>query len=683
MEKMDQPNMMITIEEQLKRYMESPKATERHEILWNAWKQNKRWLMQLLEGTREAAPAFSRHDETHAQSVLHNIELILGEERIKELSASDCFLILHTVYIHDIGMIMISEEKREIVKNEKFQEMLEEIQLSGNEELKKCVRIIQRKAYNYEGMSPKEVQRKLYQDKLDVHNAMVQLLTNYRRREHAKVSNDILTEWTKRSDRLGGGFSLAGIPERIFLTIAACAKLHTESGIEGIMELPPEDNGYVDYMHPRFASILLQIGDLLDIDNDRFHPLVIANMVANPESSKLHYQKHLSIRRLLIRPDTIQIAADCETQESLRLIRQEGDMLLDILKQAGYAWSSICPPDFPGALPNVGEFELKLKGKRIPQELVTARFEIPQNKAFEILEGANLYSSRWVFLREFLQNAIDATKIQYWMECNGTSRFYMDGGIKAVESPYDLEKYVSTRNFPIEIEMAICKKDENLNITLVDEKDIEELDAGKGKEYSYGVRVKIKDFGIGISQETIKNIASVGKSTVKNYKIVSDMPKWLRPTGEFGVGLQSAFLVADTFDCYTHTRTEERYKITFSSGALAHYSGYINVKPIGSMERKEDTYGTCFEIFISQDKKLLHEECQESWNGEDIFSDKYEERRPLRHSAELISQMALYLDSLIGEPLFPIHLRIIKTPEISVPINTMPNNIIRTVKLIK
>ena len=139
---MDQPNMMITIEEQLKRYMESPKVTERHEILWNAWKQNKRWLMQLLEGTREAAPAFSRHDETHAQSVLHNIELILGEERIKALSASDCFLILHTVYIHDIGMIMISEDKREIVKNEKFQEMLEEIQLSGNEELKKCVRII-------------------------------------------------------------------------------------------------------------------------------------------------------------------------------------------------------------------------------------------------------------------------------------------------------------------------------------------------------------------------------------------------------------------------------------------------------------------------------------------------------------------------------------------------------------
>ena len=44
------------------------------------------------------------------------------------------------------------------------------------------------------------------------------------------------------------------------------------------------------------------------------------------------------------------------------------------------------------------------------------------------------------------------------------------------------------------------------------------MDAGKGKEYSYGVRVKIKDFGIGISQETIKNIASVGKSTVKNVR---------------------------------------------------------------------------------------------------------------------------------------------------------------------
>lgn len=446
----DYLKMPLTIEDQLQHYVDNPRHTERHEVLWHAWKQNKRWLVQLLEGTRDSAPMFSRHDETHAQTVLHNIELILGEDRIKTLSASDCFILLHTVYIHDIGMIMISSEQKELIQSDNFQRMLDEIEQEGDEDLKRDIKLLKQREYFYQDKDENANRKKLYADKLELHNAVIRLLTNYRRREHATASRDFLIDWTKRSDRLGSGFSLAGIPQRIFLTIAACAKLHTEDGIDGIMELPQEDDGYVvDYMHPRFVSVLLQLGDLLDIDNDRFHPLVLANMETSPESSKVHYQKHLAIRRLYICPDIIEIAADCESQRALRLIRQEGDMLQDILRQAGYVWSSICPPNFPGSLPNVKTFDLKLKGKKIPQELVTTKFEISQKRAFEILEGSNLYANKFVFLREFLQNAIDATKMQYWKECIGTAEFYNNAGISQINSPYDLEKYVTTNSFPI------------------------------------------------------------------------------------------------------------------------------------------------------------------------------------------------------------------------------------------
>ncbi len=678
--------MPLTIEDQFHRYVEDPRHTERHEVLWHAWKQNKRWLVQLLEGTRDAAPTFSRHDETHAQTVLHNIELILGEDRIKTLSASDCFILLHTVYIHDIGMIMVSSEQKSLIQSEKFEEMLDEIENGGDEELKRDVATLKQREYYCHNEDPGVNRKRLYLDKLEVHNAVVRLLTSYRRKEHAVASSNILMEWTKRGDRLGSGFSLAGIPQRIFLTIADCAKLHTEDGIGGIMELPQEDDGYVvDYMHPRFVSVLLQIGDLLDIDNDRFHPLVIANMEVAPESSKMHYQKHLAIRRLYICPDIIEIAAECDSQRALRLIRQEGDMLQDILRQAGYVWSSICPRDFPGSLPNVKRFDLRLKGKTIPQELVTTKFEISQKRAFEILEGANLYANKFVFLREFLQNAIDATKIQYWKECIGNAEFYNRARIAHFNSPYDLEKYVSTRSFPIEIEMEICKRDKNMKVTAVADKDVEALDKNCRKEYVYGVNVKIKDFGIGIDEATIRSIADVGRSTTRKSKIISDMPKWLRPTAEFGVGLQSAFLVTDTFKCYTHTRTEERYWITFGSGALTAYSGYINVEPANDFENKkeEDTYGTCFEVFVPEGRKMLHEECQESWNGEDVFSDKYEERRPLRHAVEMMSQMALYLDSLLGETLFPVHLTLKSLPEVQMPVNTNNQNKIRSMRLSK
>ena len=102
-----------------------------------------------------------------------------------------------------------------------------------------------------------------------------------------EISEKRLTDWTLEFDKLGGGFSMAGIPQRIFLHIAKCAGLHTQP-FEKIMELPQEDNGYVgDYIHPRFVAVLLQLGDILDMDNDRFHPLTKECMGVLPENISL------------------------------------------------------------------------------------------------------------------------------------------------------------------------------------------------------------------------------------------------------------------------------------------------------------------------------------------------------------------------------------------------------------
>lgn len=673
----------LTIERQLEEYDASPESTERHEILCTTWKQNKRWIKQLLESTLSLFPTFSRHDESHAITVLRNIEMILGEERIALLSASDCFLILHTVYIHDVGMVVTEAQKKEIVRNDAFIDMVNEISNSGDENSKRAAEILKRTDYQYDLDNELEAKRKLYEDKLDIYNAVTYLLAMYQRRVHGGEVKNQLYEWTQSSEELGSGFSVSSIPQRIFLTIADCAKMHTETEVESIMQLPFEDNGYVfDYIHPRFVSVLLQIGDLLDMDNDRFHPLTVINMGNSPLLSQLHYKKHLSVRKLHIRPDTIEIAADCDDQEALRLIRHEGDMLINIMKQAGYVWASICPPGFPGALPNVTSFELRLKHRKIPAELVSAKFEISQKRAFEILEGINIYTSKFVFLREFLQNALDATKLQYWKECQGTAGFYERGGLSSINSPYDLEKYVTTSGYPIKIEMLICKQNLDRVISRISREDIEMLDIGKeNSQYVFGVRVRIKDFGIGIDQESLLKISNVGTSTNKQRKILRNMPSWLRPTAEFGVGLQSAFIIADSFKCYTHTRSEERYEITFGSGSLSDFGGYINVKPLIAEELEDDTYGTRFELFVPIDKKMSTEDCPESWSGEDFFDEKFKKRRPLRHAAELISQMTLYLDSLIGETIFPIYLTLSGPAEVEIPVNTAFKNTVKTIGL--
>lgn len=677
----EQIELPLTIEGQLERYMRAERHIERHEILWHTWHQNKRWITQLLEGTASSFPTYSRHDASHAETVLHNIELILGEDRISKLSASDCFVILHSVYIHDIGMTITASERKEIVSNEKFMEMVDYLEEEGDGGLKRAVRELKRLDYTNSSEDRYTESKKLYEAKLEVYEAIIKLIANYRRSEHGEKTKERLYQWTLEDDKLGIGFSLAGMPQRIFLTIAECARFHTESEFNTIMKLPQEDDGYVfDYIHPRLISVLLQLGDILDIDNDRFHPLALHSVLDIPETSWVHFRKHLAIRRLHIRPDIIEIAADCDSQETLRLVRKECDMLKCILQEAGYAWSSICPVGFPGALPIVKTVDLYLKGEQIPQDLVTARFVISQKKAFEILEGSNLYQDRFAFLREFLQNAIDATKLQYWKEYTGRSKFYEKGENEAIASPYDLEKYVSTKEFPIKIEMEICKKDRDDKVCSVSDSDIEDMDKGIQREYIWGVNVKIKDFGIGISQEDLRRISRVGSHN-KNREEIRDMPSWLKPTAEFGIGLQSAFLITRIFKCSTHTRTEERYEITFGSGANAQYDGYINVNMVERF-KKEDTYGTCFEIFVPESKKMRHEQFPNSWNGEDMFDISYRKRQSLRHSAELMSQMTIYLDSLIGETsLFPIHLKLIRPEGLEIPVNTKIGNQIRALKL--
>ena len=663
-------NIPLTIEGQLERYYTAEGHTDRHEVLWHAWNQNKRWISQLLEMTMSSFPTYSKHDETHAESVLHNIEMILGQERIAELSASDCFMLLHTVYIHDIGMCITYQDRENIIQNDKFIRMVESLQQNGDTSFDKAIKALKQTDYSYTDDEDRITKRKrLYQDKLQVYYAIIHLLANYRRGEHGDISKERLYSWTLESDKLGIGFSLAGIPLRMFLSIASSAELHTEPDFTKVLELPQEDGGFAsDYIHPRFVSVMLQLGDILDMDNNRFHPLTKECMGDLPETSEQHFDKHLAIRRLHITPDKISIMADCKTQESLRLVRKECNMLTDILKSAGYYWSVICPPDFKGTLPTVASVELFLGGKKIPEELVTTKFEISQEKAFDLLEGSNVYSGRFVFLREFLQNAVDASKIQYWKECISTAGYYKSEKNLSEFNPNQLEEIISTRNFPIEIEMELQKKDMEGNLFSIDEKDIEKMDCHHRQLYNYGVKVRIKDFGTGIDKNTILTIAKVGTSRKEEYASIEQMPDWLRPTAEFGIGMQSAFLVTDTYKCRTHTRNGERYEITFGSAALTKYEGYINVQPIDRFEGKEDTFGTCFEIFVPCDKKFLHKDCMESWNGEDSFGENYYNRKPLRHAAELLSQMAIYLDNQVGELLFPVHLNVKKNDYVDIPL---------------
>lgn len=483
----------FTIERQLEYYASLDKADERYEVMWHAWKHNKRWLCQMMEWIMPSYQHYSRHDETHALSILHNIEMMLGEEQVTKLSASDCFLILHVVYLHDIGMCITHHDRKELMKNKKFIEYLKQNREYGNDIMRKYADLLLTYCQDMRDYSGVE---DMLNTKLEIYYAVLYLMSEFNRKEHASIAKDRLDNWIKKPDMLGIGFSTSGVPSRFYYMISACASIHTSWNFNDVLNLPWEDGGFPhDYMHPRFAAVLLQLGDALDLDNDRFHPLIKEFAGDLPALSEIHLEKHQSIRRLRISPNKITIEANCSTSEGLRLVSRECEGIKEILKQAAVHWSAICPAELTAHLPNFEPVKLMLQGKGLDEKIVNLNFVIQQKKAFNLLQGSNIYADNdFVFLRELFQNAIDASKIQYWSDWQG-SRWYN----KKAREPETIGKCVSPMAYPIEIEMHISRRKSYTGECIMLDTQETANKYNQEAESEYGVLLRIIDYGVGIT----------------------------------------------------------------------------------------------------------------------------------------------------------------------------------------
>lgn len=654
--------MPWTIEHQLEAYYRDPRHTERHETLFWSWKQLSRWLTNLLHYVIGQFPNYSKHDETHCRAVLHNIECLLGEDEIRRLSPTDCFGILIAVYLHDIGMCVSEDDKESIVESDKFYYSIEEMEESQNPELREAVSILKEMDYTIEtGENPEAIRnnfKKLYKKKLGVHRAVSLLLGEHSRGIHARKSKDKVYEWVKETDESQSGFTMTGIPLRIFLQLAECAEMHNAASSFRDIEntLLECDNGYAyDQYHPRFIAVMLMLGDILDVDNDRFNPFV-KEMAGKTftSSSEIHYKKHRAIRALRVSPKIISVQADCAGTEELRLLRADFDWLEKFLQDCNYHWGEIAPDNFHGCLPALSFEKIRLEGQEIPSDLVSSKFLISQRKAFRLLQGANLYNNRFVFLRELLQNAIDATKRQYWTELEA-----IEGDSIEMRELVSANKILPLKRYPIHVDFRIQKRKKGSYEPPVDitEDDFKKRTDDFHQEYELGVSLLIQDNGIGISQADIRAISAVGTSHDRDRSILSQMPEWLRPNGRFGIGLQSVFLTGNAFQCITRTRTGEHYKITFHSGASG--DGHIDVIPHNGKDyfRENIPYGTCFSVFVPESYREERDKNDIGWIGADPYDDKYQLWSGIRGAAELMRQMEDYLDSQIGEWIFPVILR--------------------------
>lgn len=371
--------------------------------------------------------------------------------------------------------------------------------------------------------------------------------------------------------------------------------LHTRNQ-EEVLHLDYISNGYAaDYIHPRFLAEMLRLGDLLDADNSRFEPTAELVTGKLPQDSAAHKGKHEATIHLLITPEQIEYRADCPNHAVYRETRVFLDWLESELTFAAINWLSLIPKELGGTAPRLTKKELLLSGKPDIENTSDLRFGISQEKAFEIIEGSGIYNDKMIFLRELIQNAEDASKIQLWRDLQKRPDLYLadnaDKNDLSHLQPYDI-KSEAFDSYKITVDMR--------------------------QEPDEKFRIRIIDRGTGMSVDTVKQMCRVGTSYHQDKarrREIEAMPAWLRPTAGFGIGLQSVFLVAPVFTIYSRPE-EGAIKVTVESRKK---EGYVQIEKGEFWEEQ----GTCVEVIL--DKEQIPDANDSLFNN-DFFDVNYSDK---------------------------------------------------------
>lgn len=574
--------------------------------LYSTWTLNKRACTDFLKNVVIRYPHFSMHDSSHAETVISNMEMLLGD-RIQSLSPTDTWLLLHAAYAHDLGMVIKWSEIQTLWKQSDFQEFLLGTLSSLDPDLREAAEFVRSvNTDSFEKTWP-----------LKAHRSVDLLNAAYFRSRHARMSKKYMASSDPDFDLDLGHNNL--IQPRLIKLLSQICALHTE-GAEKVLELDYQTNGFgSDYAHPRFIAMLLRLGDLLDIDNGRFNAGAELSFGGLPVTSMPHKAKHNATTQILITPAQICFRSDCPDSESYLETRQFVTWLENEVDFLTKYWSKIVPENLEGYAPVFECKELFINGVPDINGVAGLKFEISQEKAFQIIEGSNIYEDRFVFIREVIQNALDASKLQLWKDLtSGTYRAWCSAEKYENLQPFDVPAPIY-KNYPIQVQIS-------------------SLPGGV-------VQVKISDCGTGISIDDFKRMCSVGTSTSGSEqlrKTIQEMPGWLRPTAGFGIGLQSIFLLTDHFEIDTGTGSDSFHAVVYSRRA----GGYLQLQ----RSERPHSRGTTMQIQFKVPENIRYSLGGETDNYIEFHLDPMGE---IDHTGEVRLLEAIH--ALCTDSMFPIH----------------------------
>lgn len=502
-------------------------------------------------------PQYTHHDATHLWNVLHWMEELAKPEleQGKEFSPFDCALAIQSAFLHDLGMVPSDEEYGEVCASLDFNLGLEltDARREGTQR-------------------PDSPLGRAFQSHCDGHPLYAELGRLWATRaQDAKIEDwtlftrirgQLLADYLRAShanERAAQGYmrihdwllKLGGVKEpmqyrglSIEAPLALLAMSHGQSidwfaaqltkppcSFTSAVNVHAHDLGD-EKVHWTQVAWLLRLADIMDFDATRTPNVVFEHLGIDHPTSKEEWNKHLSVSGEPFRREETVVypVAECPSPRIEKALRQYCGLITEELDGVRRALMKVHKKEdlLCLALPSTAEPCItKRKGD---YHYVDFELRLDRNAIIELLMGEALYGEPELALRELVQNALDALQL----------RDLRDRLHVALE-----------KERPSEAELVQPFEHLRRNEVLA-------VHVTWGAEENRPF-VRVKDNGVGMSEDTIKNyLTRIGKSYYKSSEFSRER-EWMRrelkgedavlaalsPISQFGIGFLSCFMLAD------------------------------------------------------------------------------------------------------------------------------------------
>lgn len=359
-------------------------------------------------------PEFTLHDECHMLRVTELMARILGDD-IEKLNAIEVSLLILSAFYHDQGMVPDADEWESIKGSPEFRLSLER----WNQEHPN-VRDIRRQSEDgrFSDLERNALSEKLQQH-LDAHR------TSFLRVTHGERAEQLVNLL------YGSDAGLAVARTNLAPLLGRLCASH----VWPASKLTDENGFRVDHavgsltINLRFLALLLRLADILDFDRDRTPEALLRTINISSSVSLVEWAKHGSVQGWEISNKRIRFTLACEHPAYQKAAYEFMDAIDHELRE-----SHRIVADFPRGTPTHYQMNLPLQVERDRIEpknnayrYADLEFSLSRDEIVKLLMTDKLYSNNSLFVRELIQNSLDA--LRHRVAVHGKGKPDWEGGL--------------------------------------------------------------------------------------------------------------------------------------------------------------------------------------------------------------------------------------------------------------